>query len=274
MTHLRHQKEKIVFVGDSRVRLRERNNIPQDYTAYPGKSEVFIPNFLLKEWMVASVFMVGFLVLVLVEPAPLGEIADPTNTNFIPMPDWYFLFLYQLLKYPYLSNQFVVLGTIVLPGLMFTALTIAPFLDRGPERRFYKRPIATSLMLVSIAAIVYLTNVSWVHYQHELEAKGVVAQKRTVDTKPKAIATTTLIISATNFAFDQDTYQVKAGSDVTIQLVSKEGQHGILIIGLDTSIAGGQKETIRSIKKGTYTIVCNVPCGDGHLEMQAKLIVS
>ena len=170
--------EKVVYVGDSRVRQVYHSNTPRDYSAYPGKSEVFIPNFLLKEWMVASVFLVGFLVLILVEPAPLGEIANPTDTGFIPMPDWYFLFLYQLLKYPYVANDFVVLGTVVIPGLAFTALTIVPFLDRGEERRFYKRPVATGLMLVSIAAIVFLTNVSWTHYQHELEKKGIKKEEK------------------------------------------------------------------------------------------------
>lgn len=202
MASSHNKDEKVVFVGDSRVRQRDRNNIPQDYMSYPGKSEVFIPNFLLKEWMVASVFMVGFLVLILVEPAPLGDIADPTNTQFIPMPDWYFLFLYQLLKYPYLANKFVVLGTVVLPGLMFTALTIAPFLDKGPERRFYKRPVASGLMFLSIAAIVFLTNVSWVHYQHELEAKGLKEEKKVTKKKDDKKAAKLQIVGKDDPAFE------------------------------------------------------------------------
>src|SRR5690606_37126426 len=94
-----NDKEKIVYIGDSRVRKVQRTNIPKDYSAYPGKSEAFIPNFLLKEWMVGAVVLVGFMVLVMTHKAPLGYPADPTNTAFIPMPDWYFLFLYQFLKY-------------------------------------------------------------------------------------------------------------------------------------------------------------------------------
>ncbi len=177
MASSHNKDEKIIYVGDSRVPQKNHESVPRDYMAYPGKSEVFIPNFLLKEWMVASVFMVGFLVLILVDPAPLGEIADPTNAQFIPMPDWYFLFLYQMLKYPYLANKFVVFGTIVIPTIAFGALTLAPFLDTGKERRFYKRPISTGLMLLSIAAIIFLTNVSWMHYEEELEAKGLKPEK-------------------------------------------------------------------------------------------------
>lgn len=168
--------EKVVYVGDSRVKQVSRTNIPPDYSAYPGKSEAFIPNFLLKEWMVGSVVLVGFLVLVVSHPAPLGYPADPTNTGFIPMPDWYFLFLYQLLKYPYMAEDFIVLGTVGIPGIAFTALMLVPFLDRSPERRFYKRPVTSAMMLLSIVAIVYLTYVSWDHYQHELEVNGITPE--------------------------------------------------------------------------------------------------
>ncbi|HZG55105.1 menaquinol-cytochrome c reductase cytochrome b/c subunit [Paenibacillus sp.] len=168
--------EKIVYVGDSRVPKPTKVHIPPDYSAFPGKSEAFIPNFLLKEWMVGCVFLVGVLVLTVSHPAPLGYPADPTNTGFIPMPDWYFLFMYQLLKYPYMSNQFIVLGTVGLPGLAFGALMLVPFLDRSPERRFYRRPVTSAMMLLSLAAIVYLTNVSWTHYQHELEVNGITPE--------------------------------------------------------------------------------------------------
>jgi len=170
-------KERVLYVGDSRVKKGIRMaNVPPDFSAFPGKSEAFVPNFLLKEWMVGVVVLVGFLVLTIAEPAPLGYPADPTNAAFIPMPDWYFLFLYQFLKYPYVSGNYVVLGTIGVPGVAFTALLLAPFLDTGKERRFYRRPIASSLMIVSLIAIVYLTKVSWSHYQHELAINNVVPE--------------------------------------------------------------------------------------------------
>ncbi|MEB3101286.1 c-type cytochrome [Ferviditalea candida] len=205
--------EKIVYVGDSRVRKKSDRPVPPDYSAYPGKSEAFIPNFLLKEWMVGAVVLVGYMVLVMSEAAPLGYPADPTNTQFIPMPDWYFLFLYQLLKYPYTSEHFKVLGTLVVPGIAFGSLLLAPFLDRGPERRFYRRPIASSLMILSIMATIYLTVVSWSHYQEELKAKGIIPEhiKREEELKagkaaPKPAgaqkAATIAIVDEGNKAFD------------------------------------------------------------------------
>ncbi|KQY87782.1 menaquinol-cytochrome C reductase [Paenibacillus sp. Root52] len=164
-------EEKIIYVGDSRVRKGAGFITPPDYTAYPGKSEAFIPNFLLKEWMVGVVVLVGILVLTISEPAPLGYPANP-SASVIPMPDWYFLFLYQYLKYPYASGDYVLLGVLGVSGVAFGALLLAPFLDTGKERRFYKRPIASSLMILSVLSVFYLTNVAWTHYKHELEASG------------------------------------------------------------------------------------------------------
>ena len=168
--------EKIVYVGDSRIRVRQNKPQAKDFSAYPGKTEVFVPNFLLKEWMVGAVVLVGFMVLVLTHPAPLGYIADPNNTDFIPMPDWYFLFLYQFLKLPYVSEKFIALGTVGVPGIAFTALLLAPFLDRGPERRFYRRPVASALMFLTLVSIFYLTYDAWTDYKHELEVRGITPE--------------------------------------------------------------------------------------------------
>lgn len=176
MAHGHKSDEKVVYVGDSRVVKKTQKLIPRDYSAYPGKSEAFIPNFLLKEWMVGVVVLMGILVLCVSHPAPLGYPADPKNTAFIPMPDWYFLFMYQLLKYPYTSEGYLVFGTVVIPGLLFGGLFLAPFLDTGKERRFYKRPIASSLMFLSLIAVSYLTYTSWAHYQHELTEKGIIPE--------------------------------------------------------------------------------------------------
>lgn len=197
MAHGHKSDEKIVYVGDSRVikKSQEQRLIPKDYSAYSGKSEAFIPNFLLKEWMVGVVVLVGMLVLVMSDPAPLGYPADPKNTAFIPMPDWYFLFMYQLLKYPYTSGNYVVLGAVVVPGLLFGGLLLAPFLDTGKERRFYRRPIASSLMILSLVACTYLTYTSWSHYQVELKDKNIVPEhiKREEDCTRKKVQLVQLV---------------------------------------------------------------------------------
>ncbi|ABO67476.1 MULTISPECIES: menaquinol-cytochrome c reductase cytochrome b/c subunit [Geobacillus] len=178
-----HRGKGMKFVGDSRIPAVRKPNIPKDYSEYPGKTEVFWPNFLLKEWLVGSVFLVGFLCLTVAHPSPLERIADPTDTTYIPLPDWYFLFLYQLLKYSYASGPYTVIGAIVMPGLAFGALLLAPFLDRGPERRPWKRPVATGMMLLTLAAIVYLTWESVVTHDWEKAAEqGKIRAEVEIDT--------------------------------------------------------------------------------------------
>ncbi|GGE56414.1 menaquinol-cytochrome c reductase cytochrome b/c subunit [Priestia taiwanensis] len=152
-----HRGKGMKFVGDSRIPAVRKPNIPKDYSEYPGKTEAFWPNFLLKEWMVGAVFLIGFLCLTVVHPSPLERVADPTDAGYIPLPDWYFLFLYQLLKYTYAAGPYTVIGAFIMPGIAFGALLLAPFIDRGPERRPAKRPIATGLMLLSVASIIFLT---------------------------------------------------------------------------------------------------------------------
>ncbi|MDX8046132.1 c-type cytochrome [Gracilibacillus sp. S3-1-1] len=160
------------FVGDSRVTADKQKFIPKDYSEYPGRTEAFWPNYLLKEWLVGAVFLVGFLCLTIAHPAPLEKMADPTDTSYLPLPDWYFLFLYQLLKYKFASAEFFVLGAIVIPGLAFGALFLAPFLDRGEERRPHKRPIATGLMLLAFVAVFWLTYEAAAHVDWEEKAEN------------------------------------------------------------------------------------------------------
>lgn len=165
------------FVGDSRIKLNNRMpNKPKDYSEYPGKTEAFWPDFLLKEWMVGAVFLIGYLLLTVAHPSPLEGPADPTNATYAPLPDWYFFFMYQLLKYTYASGDFNVIGAVVLPALAFGALALMPFLDTTPERRPSKRPLPVAIMLLSLASIVYLTwesvdSTNW----EAVDAQGVIS---------------------------------------------------------------------------------------------------
>ncbi|WLV23429.1 c-type cytochrome [Aciduricibacillus chroicocephali] len=160
------------FVGDSRIKADSEPFIPKDYSEYPGRTEAFWPNFLLKEWLVGAVFLVGFLCLTIAHPSPLEGLADPTSSTYIPLPDWYFLFLYQLLKYNYASGPFVLFGILILPGLAFGGLLLAPFLDKGPGRRPPQRPIAVAMMILALAACSWLTYESVAHVDWEARAEA------------------------------------------------------------------------------------------------------
>src|SRR5258708_11798344 len=100
----------------------------------------FFPEQVFKDTV--AVF-IGFIVLVLLAALaklPLEKIADPTDTSYIPRPEWYFLFLFQVLKF--FNGSLEVIGAVILPGLAVLALFLVPFLDRGPALRLAKRTIA------------------------------------------------------------------------------------------------------------------------------------
>lgn len=113
------------------------------------------PNHLFVEGVVA---MMVLLIIVLISfnwHVPLEEMADPGDTTYVPRPEWYFLFYFQLLKY--FGGSLVVVGTFVLPVVLFGALVLLPFFDKGESTSIRKRPWISASGLVGVVAIVGLT---------------------------------------------------------------------------------------------------------------------
>ena len=92
----------------------------------------------------------------LVLGAELGPKADPTTTTYVPRPEWYFFFLFELLRV-IKPPELVPLATIGIPTICMILLFLLPFYDRGPERRPERRPIATTAGILTILAMAYLT---------------------------------------------------------------------------------------------------------------------
>src|SRR3954449_4045568 len=96
-----------------------------------------------------------------IEPGWLGRLydepADPGTINFLPRPDWYFYFLFYLLrifKWP----ETVVIGTVGLPTVLLILLLALPFIDLRSERRLSRRPvalIAAILVVISMGVLTY-----------------------------------------------------------------------------------------------------------------------
>jgi cytochrome c oxidase subunit 2 len=81
-----------------------------------------------------------------------------------------------------------------------------------------------------------------------------------------------LNISAANWKFDKEEYTVKAGEPVTIDYKNEQGAHGLAIEGTDINIQqDGQQEV--TLEPGEYKIYCSIPCGQGHADMTATLVV-
>lgn len=131
----------------------------------PG-TEPFWPNFLLKEWIAGSVFLLAFVLWIVFNPVSLGPKANPNDTSFIPVPDWYFLFLYQILKYYPGSSE--VFGTVLVPMVASLMLIAVPWLDTNKERHPYRRPLATLGMVLTTFLVIWLTNEAAVQHRAEI----------------------------------------------------------------------------------------------------------
>jgi quinol-cytochrome oxidoreductase complex cytochrome b subunit len=118
--------------------------------------EIFYPSFLFKEiFVMMLIFILVAIILSLVFPVGLGDPADPTDNLFVPKPEWYFMSLYELLKF--FPGKFEVIATAIIPAGGLLVLFLVPFLDKGPEKRPSKRPLAMILMFLSVASIITLT---------------------------------------------------------------------------------------------------------------------
>ena len=78
---------------------------------------------------------------------PLEQLADPTDTAYIPRPEWYFLFLFQTLKL--FKPPLEVVGSVVLPGLAVLTLILAPFIDRSQMIAVTRRTFAIAFVVLA-----------------------------------------------------------------------------------------------------------------------------
>ena len=135
---------------------REKEEYLREYAILKSKGKPFFPYAVAKDGAMACVVMVVIITMSLVLGAELGSKANPTTTTYVPRPEWYFFFLFELLRVIKPAN-FVGLATIGIPTLAMILLFLLPFYDRGPERHPLRRPIATVSGIVVICAMAFLT---------------------------------------------------------------------------------------------------------------------
>ena len=92
----------------------------------------FYPWHVIKDTLMMAAVFAALLTAAMLLPAHLDEIANPADANYVPRPEWYFLPLFQLLKY--VPGPLEIVATQIVPGLAVAALFALPFLDRGGAR--------------------------------------------------------------------------------------------------------------------------------------------
>ena len=135
---------------------QQKEEYLRDYGILKSQGKPFFPYAVAKDAAMACVVMAVIITMSIVLGAELGPKADPTTTTYTPRPEWYFFFLFELLRI--IKPAYLVpLATIGIPTICMILLFLLPFYDRNPERRPERRPIATTAAIATIAAMAYLT---------------------------------------------------------------------------------------------------------------------
>ena len=141
------------------VVMMRRHGISGPVRARPGESFRFYPAQAARDVAVVTVVLVALTAVSWRGAPPLEAPADPAGANYIPRPEWYFLGLFQLLKY--FPGDWEIVGALVLPGVAVTLLALLPWLDRSPHRDPRRRPVAMLAVAAGLGAVVSLTALGW-----------------------------------------------------------------------------------------------------------------
>ncbi|HET6846647.1 MAG TPA: c-type cytochrome, partial [Anaerolineales bacterium] len=137
-----------------------RQRAAERYQQELHRGERFWPDSIYKDLLVSLGIFILLVLLATFVGIDAQPKADPSDTTYLPRPEWYFLFLFKFLA---IYGQIPVLGkiewlaTVVVPGLAVLVLALLPFIERNPLRYYSKRVLPISVMAIMVVSIVTLT---------------------------------------------------------------------------------------------------------------------
>src|SRR4051812_31968065 len=135
---------------------REKEQYLREYYILKSQGKPFFPYAVFKDGAMACIVMVVIITMSIVLGAELGPRADPTSTTYVPRPEWYFFFLFELLRV-IKPPALVFIATVGVPTVCMVMLFLLPFVDRNPNRHPFRRPVAMLLAVITVTAMAYLT---------------------------------------------------------------------------------------------------------------------
>ncbi len=135
----------------------EKEQYLREYALLKNEGKPFFPYAVAKDSIMAVFVMIVIMLLSLLFGAELGPKVNPTTTTYVPRPDWYFFFLFEVLRVMRNVPKFTPMATIGIPTLCMIGLFLLPLYDRSPERLITRRPLALASGLATIACIAFLT---------------------------------------------------------------------------------------------------------------------
>jgi len=137
------------------VNEEQKKSYLEKYARLKAKGEKFWPDTIYKDVLVS----LGLFVLLVILATFIGVAqepkADPSDSAYIPRPEWYFMFLFEMLKF--FPGKIEWIGTAVIPGIAVLTLFLLPFLDRNPYRYWRKRLVGISVMIIIVLGMIGLT---------------------------------------------------------------------------------------------------------------------
>lgn len=139
------------------MKARDKEAYLREYQILKSQGKPFFPYAVLKDSVMAAIVLLVIIAMaVFLGAGELSNKADPTTATYTPRPEWYFFFLFEVLRV-IKPPELTPLATIGVPTIALVLLALLPFYDRNPERRPERRPIATTAALATMAAMAYLT---------------------------------------------------------------------------------------------------------------------
>ena len=129
----------LVVLTVTHLYLMRRHGISGPITPRAGTAKPFYPYHAIRDTLAVAAVFAGLITLAATVRVPLDGMADPSDSMYVPRPEWYFLSLFQLLKY--FPGRLEPVATLVIPGAVVAFIALLPFLDRRPERHPAKRPL-------------------------------------------------------------------------------------------------------------------------------------
>ena len=142
--------------GGGSVNAAEKEAYLREYEVLKKKGKPFFPYAIFKDSAMMLVVALVIVAMSLILGAEQGPKVDPTTTTYVPRPEWYFFFLFELLRV-IKPNELVPVATVGIPTLCMVLLLLLPFYDRNPERLPWRRPVATTAGIMTIVAMAFLT---------------------------------------------------------------------------------------------------------------------
>lgn len=142
------------------------------YAATKRAGVRFWPDILGKDAIVSAATVLIIVVMALAFETPLEAPADPTDTAYVPRPEWYFLPIYQLLSLVPGSLESVV--AVGVPTALLIAMLALPFFDRGSRRNLLRRPAAMAGLALLLGGSAFLIGGAGRAPEHESADAGPV----------------------------------------------------------------------------------------------------